>query len=52
MLAGAFQLRLTEYEEDCPVPERATVVVPPVDELLEIFSCPVTDPAVVGSNKA
>ena len=33
-----------------PVPLRATAVVPPVVELLLMLSCPVTAPAVVGSN--
>ena len=35
---------------EVPVPLRATVEVPPLDELLEMVMVPLAEPAVVGLN--
>src|SRR5271170_5988533 len=49
-LVGASQLRSTSCATAVPVPLRATAAVLPLVELLLIVTCPVTAPAVVGSN--
>src|SRR5271170_3707664 len=49
-LAGASQLRSTSWATAVPVPLSAITAVFPVVELLLIVICPVSAPAVVGSN--
>lgn len=43
-------LTLAKLEEVKPVPLRLTDDVAPVEELLVMFTLPVTEPAAVGSN--
>ena len=43
-------LQLSALSTGTPVPLRLTTVEDPVEELLVSVSCPVTEPAVVGSN--
>jgi len=49
-LAGAFQLKSTSCATAVPVPLRETTAELPIVELLLIVSCPVSAPAVAGSN--